>query len=187
MLDIVPWSRYLLGLQTKPLNISHPLLPTTPSVLQSSITNSSHTNCVDYRTLACHADSRTVPYSWRSWLSTDLLCSEAGCRLKASGSLPDCKTANWLHSEILVLKSARASRHLPQLFIYALKRVGYRGDVCCPCTMYSSGFILGIANHYHGYRFAVEWQRHRIPGNLLHRQPVTVCYTPSSEPYSIYF
>jgi hypothetical protein len=81
----------LVGLQTTPLNLSHSLFPTSPSVLQSSITDSSHTNCVDYRTLACHADSHTVPYSWRSWLSTDLLCSEAGCRLKASGSLPDYK------------------------------------------------------------------------------------------------
>jgi hypothetical protein len=56
----------LVGLQTTPLNLSHSLFPTSPSVLQSSITDSSHTNCVDYRTLACHADSRTVPYSWRS-------------------------------------------------------------------------------------------------------------------------
>jgi hypothetical protein len=29
-------------------------------------TNSSHTNCVEYRKLARRADSRTVPYSWRS-------------------------------------------------------------------------------------------------------------------------
>jgi hypothetical protein len=40
--------------------------------------------------------------------------------------------------------------------------------------MHSSGFILGIANRYHRYRFAVEWERHKIPGNLLHRQPVTI-------------
>jgi hypothetical protein len=42
------------------------LFPTTPSILQSlRYKQFSHTNCVDYRTLACHADSRTVPYSWR--------------------------------------------------------------------------------------------------------------------------
>jgi hypothetical protein len=66
--------------------------------------------------------------------------------------------------------------HLAQPFRNALSWVGYWGNICCLFTMYSSGFILGIANRYHGYRFAVEWQRHRIPGNLLHRQPVTIIY-----------
>jgi hypothetical protein len=33
--DILERRRYLLGLQTRPLNISHSLLPTTPSELQS--------------------------------------------------------------------------------------------------------------------------------------------------------
>jgi hypothetical protein len=31
--------------------------------------------------------------------------------------------------------------------------------------MHSSGFILGIANRYHGYRLAVEWQRHSCTGD----------------------
>jgi hypothetical protein len=33
--------------------------------------------------------------------------------------------------------------------------------------MHSSGFILGIANCYHGYRFAVEWQRHSCTGDSV--------------------
>jgi hypothetical protein len=72
------------------------LFPTTPSVLQSFYYNqSSHASRVDYRTLACHANSRTVPYSWRSWLSTGLLCPEAGCRLSL--------LKNSCHPEIPVL------------------------------------------------------------------------------------
>jgi hypothetical protein len=55
------------------------------------------------------------------------------------------------NSCLKVGEGERYSRHLPQLFIYALKRVGYWGNVCCPFTMYSSGFILGIANRYHAY------------------------------------
>jgi hypothetical protein len=59
------------------------------------------------------------------------------------------------------------SRHLWQLFIYALQRVGYWGNVCCVFTMHSDRFILGIANRYHGYRFAVEWQRHSCTGDSV--------------------
>jgi hypothetical protein len=33
--------------------------------------------------------------------------------------------------------------------------------------MHSSGFILGIANRYHRYRFAVEWQRHSCTGDSV--------------------
>jgi hypothetical protein len=33
--------------------------------------------------------------------------------------------------------------------------------------MHSSGFILGIANRYHGYRFAVDWQRHSCTGDSV--------------------
>jgi hypothetical protein len=129
-LDIVPRWRYLLGLQTKPLNLPHSLFPT--SLVGSTIallqTNSSLTNCVDHslfpstlltvdyslwrptihRRLSALVASSLANYSlgsrWRTlqtnWLQTD-------SRLKASGSLPDCKLT--LHSEILVLKSARAN------------------------------------------------------------------------------
>jgi hypothetical protein len=41
--------------------------------------------------------------------------------------------------------------HLAQPFRNALSRVGYWGNICCPFTMHSSGFILEIANRYHGY------------------------------------
>jgi hypothetical protein len=83
-LNIVPWWRYLLRNDGLSHLISQAFIPRPPSVLQSLCYKQfSHTNCVDYRTLACHADSRTVPYSWRFWLSTYLLCSEAGCRLPA--------------------------------------------------------------------------------------------------------
>jgi hypothetical protein len=41
--------------------------------------------------------------------------------------------------------------HPAQPFRYALSRVGCWGNVCCLFTMHSSGFILGIANRYHGY------------------------------------
>jgi hypothetical protein len=158
-INTVPRCRYLLGLQTTPLNLSHSLFPTSPSVLQSSITDSSHTNCVDYRTLTCHADSRTVPYSWRSWLSTDLLCSEAGCRLKASGSLPDCKlsaTTALTNSASLTLPLVTVGvqpqvaffgpsrSHLAKPFRNALSRFGYRGEVCGPFTMHS-GLWLTVA------------------------------------------
>jgi hypothetical protein len=41
--------------------------------------------------------------------------------------------------------------HLAQPFRHPLSRVGCWGNVCCVFTMRSSGFILGIANRYHGY------------------------------------
>jgi hypothetical protein len=68
------------------------------------------------------------------------------------------RLSSWLQTDsslrnscLKVGEGERYSRHLLQLFIYALKRVGYRGDVCCPFTMHSSGFILGTANRYHAY------------------------------------
>jgi hypothetical protein len=33
--------------------------------------------------------------------------------------------------------------------------------------MHSNGFILGITNRYHGYRFTVEWQRHSCTGDSV--------------------
>jgi hypothetical protein len=61
----------------------------------------------------------------------------------------------------------RYSEHLVPLFVSALWRVGYWGNVCCVFTMHSSEFILGIANRCHGYRFAVEWQRHSCTGDSV--------------------
>jgi hypothetical protein len=46
--------------------------------------------------------------------------------------------------------------HLAQPFRYALSRVGCWGNVCCPFIMHSSGFILGIANRYHGYNVSLR-------------------------------
>jgi hypothetical protein len=88
----------LVGLQTTPLDLSHSLFPTSPSVLQSSITDSSHTNCVDYRTLACHADSHTVPYSWHfdCWPISSARRLAADWRLQAL-----FLTANWLDDDSL--------------------------------------------------------------------------------------
>jgi hypothetical protein len=63
---IVPGWRYLLRNNGLSHSISQAFIPDytvgiTIAPLQTVFTH----NCVDYRTLACHADSRTVPYSWR--------------------------------------------------------------------------------------------------------------------------
>jgi hypothetical protein len=52
-------------LQTQPLTFSHYYSPTTVGITIAPLQTVFTHNCVNYRTLACHAVSRTVPYSWR--------------------------------------------------------------------------------------------------------------------------
>jgi hypothetical protein len=194
---IVPCWRYLLGLQTTPLSYSQAFIADffyfrlhrryyNRSILTQTVS-----------TIALSVDSRVPRQFPYCTVLLALLYSKAGrwlltalrsvCPLSCSSSSP---TASFLLSLSLPFLSSRRVRlvffflvtveiqpkvacdgpdrsHLAQLFRYPLSRVGYRGDVCCPLTMHSSGFILGTANLYHGYRFAVEWQRHSCTGDSV--------------------
>jgi hypothetical protein len=159
----------LVGLQTTPLNLSHSLFPTSPSVVQSLC---SHTNRVDHSrfpsTLLTADCSRWRPTIHRrprlllpllsptTLVALQTNCSATttttSCRLSPPALQTNCfatttttlfagslrRLSSWLQTDsslrnycLKVGEGERYSRHLPQLFIYALKRVGYRGDVCC--------------------------------------------------------
>jgi hypothetical protein len=104
------------------------LLPTTPSVLQSfSYKQFPHLLCwlLHYRlTPVCHADSRTVRYSWRSRLST-LDCRPLGGWLQIADSLA---LTDWLtlrNSCLKVGMCGRYSEHFASPFIYAVYEFGW--------------------------------------------------------------
>jgi hypothetical protein len=94
------------------------------------------------------------------WLA-DWLSSPAGSLPLCLRWLAHCLSvfAGWLTHFFFTLRNSclkigmcgRYSQYLVPRFVSALWRVGYRGNVCCVFTMPSSGFILGIANLYHGY------------------------------------
>jgi hypothetical protein len=93
VVNIVPWWRYLLGLQTTPLNYSQAFIADyTVCITIVSITNSSHTSCVDYCAFRPLSRTTLIPvlscavlsYSKAGWLTdwlsrwlTDLLGSHS--------------------------------------------------------------------------------------------------------------
>jgi hypothetical protein len=96
--NIVPWWRYLLGLQTTPLIYSHSFYSRLHlRYYNRSVTNSSHTNCVDCcascwlsRTTLIPVLSCTVlSYSKAGWLAVSL-----------AGSLTDWLQSSWLSSTL---------------------------------------------------------------------------------------
>jgi hypothetical protein len=104
-----------------------------------------------------------VDYScWRptihrrlSWLSLPLLSPTM--LLALTGWLSRLTDFSLRSSCLKVGMCERYSRHLSQLFIYALQRVGYWGDVCCPFTMHSGLWLtvacisIAVYIRYHGY------------------------------------
>jgi hypothetical protein len=118
----------------------------------------------------CHADSRTVPYSWRSrlstldrrllggWLQTDCL----------AGWLTDSSLANhWLTLRNSCLKVGMCGRYSPPHRSYTQ---------CMNLVIEETSvvYFTWVANRCYGYeirnQLSVEWQRHRFPGIRLHRQ-----------------
>jgi hypothetical protein len=113
-----------------------------------SVTNGSLTGCVDCShfpsTISVGADyspSTLANYSLGSrWLTRQTNCS---------ATTTTTRVAVGIQPKVAFVGPDRS--HLAQPFRYALSRVGCLGNVCCPFTMHSSGFILGLANRYHGY------------------------------------
>jgi hypothetical protein len=131
--DIVPCWRYLLGLQTTPLNISHSFYCRLHrQSYNCSVTNSSLTNCVDRSPFPSTTSVGAWLFTVDSRLSLPLLSPTTDyCLRRLAHRLSDSSPVltGWLsrltdsslrNSCLKVGMYERYSRHLSQLFIYAL-------------------------------------------------------------------
>jgi hypothetical protein len=168
--NIVPCWRYLLGLQTTPLNYSPAFIADytvgiTIVLLQAVLT-------LIVLTVALSVDSRVprqFPYCTVLLAPSTVDSLEVGwLSLTVELTLTDCRT-NCLtlrNSSLKVGMCGRYSEHLvPRSYTQCMNLVTGETSVV---------YITWVANRCYGYeirnQLSVEWQRHRFLGTRLHRQ-----------------